>query len=94
MDAEGFKKMVTYYGGPANIVAILFDNSAVKVFVEGEFKNIEDVLVDDIGSLQFVEHDAKGNPFHVVKELENVQGVVIKDSSMNIRDYDRYSIRG
>ena len=92
MDGTKFKSVVKHYG-EENILAILFDNSAVKVFAEGEF-TMSGSYVDEIESVQFVEYDNRGVPYHTVKDVENIQGLIIRDSQFKFKDYDRVSIRG
>ena len=96
MTKDEFVAIIQYYGEP-NICGILFDNSAAKLFSDGEF-SLANSLVDitgDVSVLQFVEMDRKNLPFHVVKLLSDIQGFIIKDSGVKyIADYDRITLRG
>lgn len=93
-DVELFKKRVNHLGGPENILAILFDNSASKVMGPGMFTKFEDVLVEDIEALVFVEFDNKSRPYYVVKALSDIQGFIGKDPACKLEEYDVVGLRG
>jgi hypothetical protein len=91
MTGSEFKSMVNYYGED-NILGIAFDNSAAVTFGKGEFK-LANNYVEEIESLQFVGFHAHGIPFHVVKHIENVQGIIVRDKNYAFELYDRITIR-
>lgn len=93
-DVELFKKRVNQLGGPENILAILFDNSASKIMGPGMFTKFEDILIEDIESLVFVEFDNKGRQYYVLKPLSDIQGIIGKDSAYKMEEYDIVGIRG
>lgn len=93
-DVELFKKRVEYFGGPENILAILFDNSASKVFGPGVFTKFEDILVEDIEALVFTEFDNKGRQYYVQKALSDIQGIIGKDAAYTLEEYDVVGLRG
>ena len=86
MDRDVFLRCIEYYG-EENIIGIGFDNSAGKTFQKGEF-TLSNCWVEQIESLQFVEFDNKGNPFHVVKHVAHVQSIIVRDSSVPFEAYD------
>ena len=93
MTGEEFKNIINYYK-EENILSISFDNSAAKTFREGEF-TLENNWVDDISCLQFVDFDNKCRPFHVIKHVENIQGIIVRDSNVPFASYDDYvTLRG
>lgn len=92
MDGATFKKYVEHYG-EENIIGIGFDNSAGVTFGKGEF-TLEQIYVDALEAIQYVSFDSRGNPFHVIKHVENIQSIIVRDSSINTKSYDRISIRG
>lgn len=91
MTGTEFKALINYYG-EENILGIGFDNSASITFGKGEF-TLANNYVEDIESIQMVGFDSRGNPYHTIKHVENVQGIVVKDKAINFDDYDRISIR-
>lgn len=94
MTGAEFKKIVQYYG-EANILSIGFDNSASShVFTDEHRFSLENFYQEDIECLQFVHIDRRGNPFHVVKHVENIQTIIVKDDGFKLNDYDNVTIRG
>lgn len=91
MTGEQFVKLVNYYG-EQNILGIGFDNSAAITFGKGEF-TLANNYIADIESIQTVGFDSRGNPFHVVKHVENVQGIIVRDANVSFNDYDRVTLR-
>ena len=93
-DVELFKKRVNALGGPENILAILFDNSASKIMGKGMFTKFEDILDEECEALVFVEFDNRGRQYYVQKALSDIQGIIGKDAQYNMEDYDIVGIRG
>ena len=91
MTGAEFKKMVDYYG-EANILGIGFDNSSAITFGEGEF-TLANNYIDDIESFQFVGFDRYGLPYHIIKHIENVQAILVRDSGVPYAAYDRITLR-
>ena len=48
----------------------------------------------DLALLTFTEFDMKGNPYIVIKNVADIQAVMIKDANIDIGNYDRINIRG
>lgn len=92
MTKAEFTNIINYFG-EENILSIGFDNSAAITFGKGEF-TLQNVLIDEIDCLRFIGFDSRMKPFHVIKHIENVQSIIVRDSGTNIEDYDRISIRG
>ena len=89
-----FKKVVDFYG-EANILSIGFDNSAsTKVFTDEHRFSLKNFYQEEIECLQFIEFDRHGNPYHVVKHVENIQTIIVKDDGLKLNDYDHVTIRG
>ena len=91
MTGAEFKNIITYFG-ETNILSIAFDNSAAITFAENEF-TLANNYIEDLESIHTIGFDSKGNPFHVIKHVENVQGVIIRDSGIPFNAYDRITIR-
>lgn len=91
MDGAMFKKTIEYFG-EENIIGIGFDNSAGLTFGEGQF-TLENFYIEELESLQMIEYDIKGNPYHVIKHVETIQCIMVRDSSVNFNDYDMITIR-
>jgi hypothetical protein len=79
--------------GEENVLGILFDNSAAKIFTKDEFK-MTTSYIDSIESLQFVETDLHGTPYHIIKDVEDIQGILIKDENFEFESYDKVRLRG
>lgn len=92
MTDSKFKSIITRFG-EENVLGILFDNSAAKVFSKGEFK-MATCYIDSIESLQFVETDLHGTPYHIIKDVEDIQGILIKDENYDFDIYDKVRLRG
>jgi len=91
MTGAEFKKLINYYG-EENILGIGFDNSGAITFGKGEF-SLANVYVEDLESIQDIAFDSKGNPFHVIRNVSNVQCIIVRDSGIPTEAYDRISIR-
>ncbi len=94
MSGEEFKNIINHFG-EENIISIGFDNSAStpKFTSESPF-SLANAYIEKIECLQFVQFDRHGNPFHVVKHIENIQSIIVKDGGIDIDSYDAFSIRG
>jgi len=92
MTGAEFKKVVNYFG-EENILGIGFDNSTAITFGPGEF-TLANSYIEDLESIHEIVFDSKGNPFHVIKHIETVQCLMIRDSGIPFTAYDRISIRG
>lgn len=92
MTGAEFTKMVNYYG-ESNILGIGFDNSAAITFGRNEF-SLSNNYVADIESIHTVGFDSRGNPFHIIKHVENVQCIMVRDNNIPFELYDRITIRG
>ena len=93
MSKEMFEQMITYFG-EENILGFGFDNSAGVTFTKENKFSLAQNYNADIESLMFICFDSKGNPFHVIKHVENIQAVYVRDSNVDFGDYDRITIRG
>lgn len=91
MSPDTFLAIVNKYG-EGNILGFGFDNSASLTFGENQF-TIANNYNDDIQCLQFINFDSKGNPFHVLKSVEDIQSVMIRDSQIPFGNYDSISVR-
>ena len=91
MTGSEFKSLIKHYG-EENILGIGFDNSAAITFGKGEF-TLANNYIEEIESIQTIGFDSRGLPFHVVKHVENVQGIIIRDSKIDFNAYDRITLR-
>lgn len=91
MTADTFTAIINKYG-EGNILGFGFDNSASLTFGENQF-TLANHYVDDIQCLQFINFDSKGNPFHVLKSVEDIQSVMIRDAGIKFNQYDQISVR-
>ena len=91
MTGENFKKMINHYG-EQNILGIGFDNSAAITFGKGEF-SLANNYNEDLESIHNIGFDSRGNPFHVIRHVENVQSLIVRDNGFPVEAYDRISIR-
>lgn len=92
MEASNFLDIVTKYGED-NIIGIGFDNSAAITFDKAGKFTLANNYVDDIECLQFIEFDFKGNPYHVLKSVADIQSIMIRDSGVDRDGYDMINIR-
>ena len=91
MDLATLEKIIATYGMD-NIIGIGFDNSAALTFDKaGKFT--DDNINRDIECLQFIEFDFKGQPYHVLKSIGDIQSIMIRDSGVNREAYDMINIR-
>lgn len=91
MSGSDFKKIIEYYG-EQNIIGIGFDNSAAITFSSGQF-SLNEMYVEELECFRHIEFDSKGRPYHVIKPIDTVQCILVKDASVNFDDYDRISVR-
>lgn len=93
MTIELFKNIIAYYGED-NILGFGFDNSAGVTFDEHGKFSLAQHFNETLESLTFVGFDSKGNPFHIIKHIDNIQAIFVRDSGVPFGDYDRITIRG
>lgn len=93
MTVENFKNIITYYG-EENILGFGFDNSSGITFGGNERFSLAQHFNESIESLTFIGFDIKGNPFHIVKHIENIQAIYVRDGNVKFNEYDRVTIRG
>lgn len=91
MSGDDFKNIVNYYGED-NILGVGFDNSGAVTFDKGQF-SLANCYIDHLQALQFVNFDSKGLPYHIIKTLDGVQTIMVRDSQVNFSDYDRVTLR-
>ena len=91
MTGENFKKMIAHYG-ENNILGIGFDNSAAITFGRGEF-SLANNYIEEIESIHDIGFDSHAIPFHVIRHVENVQCIIVRDAGYPNTEYDRISIR-
>jgi len=92
MTGAEFKATVAHYG-EQNILGIGFDNSAAVTFGENEF-TLANNYIEEIESIHLIGFDSRGNPYHTVKHVENIQSLIIRDSNVPFNNYDRITLRG
>lgn len=93
MTVDEFKKIVNYFG-EKNIIGISFnDYPSIAIFIGNEF-SLANNYISSIECLQFVNFDLKGNPFHVIRPVDTVQSFFVRDSNVDVRMYDRSTVRG
>ena len=93
MDETLFLETVQHIGAD-NILGILFDNSAVRMFYENQKFNPDTMYIHDIQSLKLPEYDRAGNQYWVYKHISDIQGFVVRDEKIPFNAYDRHSLRG
>lgn len=86
MSKEQFEAYIDFYGED-NIIAITFDNSSGKSFLPEGF-TMENYYNSTLGCLQFIYWDIKGNPYHVIKPVENIQAIIVRNDGIDLADYD------
>ena len=91
MTGDYFVKLINYYG-EGNILGIGFDNSAAITFGKNEF-TLSNNYNSELESIHDIGFDSKGNPFHVIRHVSNIQCIIVRDSGIPIEAYDRISIR-
>lgn len=93
MTNEKFKAIIEFYGEDS-ILGFGFDNSAGITFDGTNRFSLSNHYKEEIECLTFVNFDRKGNPYHIVKHIENIQAIYVKDKAFSMDVYDRVSIRG
>lgn len=92
--ADELKGLIDDYGGESAVIGLGFDNSSGVTFTEGQFtyaNNIDDAQ----NIIKFTHIDNRGVPYIVLKPIETVQSITVKDPSVpSINMYDRVSLRG
>lgn len=92
MDGATFKKIINYYGED-NIIGLGFDNSSAITFGKGEF-SLAKTYNEELECVQSVSFDLTGRPYHVIKHVECIQAILVRDSGVEDIDmYDRISTR-
>ena len=91
MTGAEFTKIINYYG-EANILGFGFDNSSAITFGPGEFTLANNYL-SDIECIHSIGFDSRANPFHVIKHIETIQAIIVRDANVPFAAYDRISIR-
>lgn len=92
MTGAEFKKVIEHFG-ESNILGIGFDNSSAITFGPYEF-SLANNYIEEIESIQTVGFDSRGNPFHTIKHVENIQSVIVRDANVPYTAYDRITLRG
>lgn len=93
MDKETFEAIIAKYG-EENIIGIGFDNSSGVTFGENERFSLAQHYKPEFNALSFIEYDMKMNPYTVLKNIGDIQAIMIKDATIDICEYDRINIRG
>lgn len=93
MTPEIFKKIITFYG-EADILGFGFDNSSGVTFDGNHPFSLAQHYVDDIECITLIGFDSKGSPFHIVKHIENIQAIYVRDKNYDMNGYDRVTVRG
>ena len=91
MTGEAFIKVVNYFGED-NILGFGFDNSAAVTFDKDEFK-LTNNYIPEIESFCTVGIDSRGHKFRIIKHVDSIQTVIVRDESVPFNAYDRVSLR-
>ena len=93
MDGAAFEKIITKLGAE-NILGLLFDNSAVRMFYDNKKFDMATNYDADIECLKFQEFDQRGQVYWVYKSVADIQGFVVRDEKIPFNSYDRIALRG
>lgn len=83
VNAQEFLDFVNSKGGPNQLAMLVFNNSYVKVFGEGEFFNPTEHFDQTNGMFKFVEKDVKGREYHSYKFLDYLEGLTFAPPGVN-----------
>lgn len=93
MTATELKTIINAYGGVDYLLGFGFDNSAAITFTPSQFSYSSN-LDETNDLLKFTAYDSNGRPYLVLKPVELVQTILIKDATItDISIYDRVSLR-
>ena len=91
MTGEAFIKVVEYFGED-NILGFGFDNSAAVTFDRDEF-SLADNYISEIESFCTTGIDSRGHQFRIIKHVDSIQTVIVRDANVPFEVYDRVSLR-